>query len=126
MTVMPIFLIILFSYGLSQENLFLMNWSLGLIIFFGLTFWLINIIWAVVSVRNYNKEIEYENNIQLELWEALSEKEQGKVVKNVGQKSHGADTPERETTVSSKPSLKDWAKENPGKSINDYYKKFGR
>ena len=103
-----------------------MNLSLGLLLFFALTYWLISIIWAVISVNNYNKDIEDENNRQFELWDRLYAKDQKQIVINVNRESPEISTSGQGATVSSKPSLQEWTKSNLGKSINDYYSKFGR
>jgi len=122
----PIFFLLLLVFGVSQDNSVLMNLSLGLLIFMALTYWFISIIWAVISVNSYNKEIEYENNRQLAFWESLHKKDQNQVVINVNQDSSKANNSGQGTTMYSKPSFQEWAKNNPSKSINDYYVKFGR
>jgi hypothetical protein len=126
MILAPILVLALFLIGVLQENSALMNLSAGLLLFFALTYWLISIIWAVISVKEYNKEIENENIRQYELWESLYGKDQKQVVINVNRDSPKINTSGLEATVSSKPSLQEWAKSNPGKSINDYYAKFRR
>lgn len=122
----PILVLALLFFGVSQDNSVLMNLSLGLLLFFALTYWLISIIWAVISVNSYNKEIEYENNRQFELWKSLNKEDQNQIVINVNQDSLKVNASGQGTTVSSKPSLQEWAKNNPSKTINDYYAKFGR
>jgi hypothetical protein len=126
MLLAPILFLALLFIGVLQDNSVLMNLSLGLLIFFALTYWLITIIWAIIGVNNYNKDIEDQNNRQFELWNRLNEKDQKQIVINVNQESHKISTSGQGATMSSKPSLQDWAKSNPGKSINDYYAKFGR
>ena len=122
----PIFILLLLIFGGSQNNLVLVESSLGLIIIFALSYWLINIIWAVIGVIDYNKKIEDDAKGQLELWNMLHEKDQNQFVININQKSPNINSSGQGTTLSSKPNLQDWAKNNPGKSINDYYSKFGR
>ena len=95
-------------------------------IIFVLTYWLINIIWAVISVNDYNREIENENKRQFELWDTLYGKDQKQVVINVNRDTTKISTSEQGGTMSSKPSIQEWGKSNPGKSINDYYAKYGR
>jgi hypothetical protein len=126
MILAPIFLLLLLVFGVSQDNTVLTNLSLGLLIFMALTYWLISIIWAVISVNSYNKEIEDENNRQLALWESLHNNDQNQIVINVNQDSNKLNKSGQEIIMSSKPSLQEWAKNNPNKSINDYYSKFGR
>jgi hypothetical protein len=122
----PIFILLLLIFGGSQNNLVLVGLSLGLIIIFALSYWLINIIWAVISVSSYNKEIEDENNRQFELWDKLHEKDQNQYVININQKSPDINTSGQEASMSAKPNLQDWLKNNPNKTINDYFIKFGR
>jgi hypothetical protein len=126
MILAPILVFALFLIGVLQENSTLMNLSAGLLLFFALTYWLICIIWAVISVNDYNREIENENNRQFALWDSLYGKDQKQVVINVNRDSPKISTSEQGSTVSSKPSLQEWVKSNPSKSINDYYVKYGR
>lgn len=122
----PVLVFALFLIGILQENSALMNLSAGLLLFFALTYWLICIVWAIISVNEYNKEIDNENYRQFEIWDSLHGKDQKQVVINVTRDSPKIGTSEQGARVSSKPSLQEWAKSNPGKSINDYYSKYGR
>ena len=126
MTFTPVFLVLLLIGGILQENSILVLWSSGLLIFFILTFWLINIIWAVLSVRNYNEKIEDEARRQLELWNRLREKDQTRVVINTNQNSPEINISGQRANVSAIPNLQEWLRKNPGNTINDYYSKFGR
>lgn len=127
MTFTPILLILLTLVGLFQENSLLLGWSFGLLIVFAATFWLINIIWAVISVTSYNKEIEDEAKRQFDLWNRHQNTNPNQFVVNINQKTSDLNTPGRETIeVSTKPNLQDWLKSNPSKTINDYFTKFGR
>jgi hypothetical protein len=87
---------------------------------------LIIIVWAVRSVRSYNEEIEDEARRQLILWNSLHEKEQNQFVININQKSLDINSSEQGALVSAKPNLQDWLRNNRGKTINDYFLKFGR
>ena len=126
MILAPILVFALFLIGVLQENSTLMNLSAGLLLFFALTYWLICIIWAVIRVNDYNREIENENNRQFALWDSIYGKDQKQVVINVNRDSPKISTSEQGSIVSSKPSLQEWVKSNPSKSINDYYAKYGR
>lgn len=125
MILIPVFLFLLLVYGVAQDNSVLMNLSLGILIFLALTYWLICIIWAIMSVNSYNKEIEDENNRQFALWESLQKMDQNQIVINVTKDAVALNKSGQGTTMSSKPSLREWAKNNPGRSVNDYYTKFG-
>lgn len=87
MTFTPIVLFVLAIVGLFQDNSLLLGWSLGLLIIFALTFWLINIIWAVISVSSYNAEIEEEAKRQYDLWNRHHEIAPNQFVVNISQKS---------------------------------------
>jgi hypothetical protein len=127
MTFGPIFLYLLFIVGIIQDNFVLMGWSLGLLLIFALTFWLISIIWAVISVRSYNKEIEDDAKRQLDLWNRLHEKDQSQFAVNINQNSPDLKISSQGIIEgSAKPNLQDWLKNNPGMTINDYFSKFGR
>jgi len=126
MILIPICIFFLLISGYVQENTVLFGLSSILLIIFALTDWIICIAWAVLSVIKYNKAIEEETNRQFEIWDRLHEKDQNQVLINVDQKSLKINSSGHGTTVSFKPSLQEWAKSNPGKSINDYYAKFGR
>lgn len=127
MTFTPIFLFLLALVGFAQENSLLLGWSVGLLIIFAVTFWLINIIWAVISVIDYNKEIEDEAKRQFDLWNRHNQTNPNQFVVNINQKTSDLNTSGREKNeVSTKPNLQDWLKSNPSKSINDYFIKFGR
>lgn len=125
MTFTPILLYLLFFVGLFQENYILVDLVSGLIIFFILTFWLINIIWAVISVKSYNKKIEDESRRRFELWNELHEKDHTQVIISNTQDSSEINSTKQRAIASAKPNLQVWLKNNPGKTINDYYAKFG-
>jgi hypothetical protein len=77
-------------------------------------------------VNSYNKELEYEAKRQFELWNRIHEIDQNQYAININQKSPNINTSKQGTTLPSKPNLQDWLKNNPGKSINDYFSRFGR
>jgi len=127
MTFTPIFLFLLVLVGSVQKNSLLLSWSIVLLIIFAVTFWLINIIWATVSVMSYNKEIEEDANRQLDLWNRHNQTNPNQFVVNINQKTSDINLSGRETIeVSTKSNLQDWLKSNSGKTINDYFSKFGR
>lgn len=120
--ILPIGLFVLVIVGYVQEDAALFGFSLGLVLFFALTYWLINLIWAVVAVQNYNSEVDKDAKRELDIWNRVYSKEQPNVVVNISQGKG-------ETVFSKdlpKPPLQDWLRSNPGKSINDYFGRFGR
>ncbi len=127
MTFTPILLALLVIVGFFQNNTLLFGWSFVLLIIFAVTFWLIIIIWAVIGVINYNKEIEDEVKRQFDLWNRTHETIPNQFVVNINQKTSDINATGRETIdVTTKPNLQDWLKSNRGKTINDYFTKFGR
>jgi energy-coupling factor transporter transmembrane protein EcfT len=125
----PTFLVILFIAGIVQKSYLIIGWSIGLYIFFGLTCWLITIIWAAISVRSYNGEIDDDAKRQFDLITRLQETDRGKNPITVNINPTTADissSGQRKIEVTTKPNLQDWLKSNPSKTINDYFAKFGR
>lgn len=105
----------------------LFGWSLGLLTICALTFWLISMIWAVISVSSYNREIEEDARRQYDFWNRHHETTPNQFGVNINQKSSEIDNARRDTLeVPIKPDLRDWLKSNAGKTINDYFTKFGR
>lgn len=123
MTLTPILLYVSLLLGLLQDNPILAALSLGILLIFALAYWLIILIWAVVSVKNYNDDVDAEADRQFQLFAAMASKEQPKVIVNI---SPGTDAGQPAVTTSDKPSLQEWLKSNPGKSVNDYFARFGR
>ena len=82
--------------------------------------------WSVIIVNSYNEKIEAESNRPYELWRMLREKDHSQVVRTTNQKSPETNTSGQGADVSAKPSLQEWSRNNPGRSINDYYSKFGK
>jgi len=71
MTFIPIVLVgIIYSYlfsNIAQADYFFFDWAADYLIEFYLIgislpvlYWLINIVWAILGVRNYNKKLEAE------------------------------------------------------------------
>jgi len=120
MLFIPVVLCFLFILGLFQEDPTLLVWSFSLILIFTLTYWLILLIWAAVAIKNYNDEVDEDTRKMLI---AISSKDQTNVVVNISQRNSEGQIL---TKVSEKPALQDWLKGNPGRSINDYFSKFGR
>jgi hypothetical protein len=126
MTFVPIIILSLLIFGTSQGNLVLAEPSIELIIILLLTYWLIIIIWAVMSVKSYNYKLENDAKRELDLWNILHERDQNQYVININQKSPEINTSGQRAIVSAKPNIQDWLKSNPNKTINDYFLKFGR
>jgi len=125
MTFTPIVLFLLMIVGLFQENMLLIGWSGLLLIVFLLTFWLICIIWAVISVNSYNREIEEEAKRQYEIWRIHSEATPNQIFVNINKNADDSNPGQKAIPQdTSKPNLKDWLKNNPGRTINDYYAIF--
>ena len=125
MTFTPIVLFLITMVGIVQEITHLVFWSAGLLFVFFLTYWLICIIWATISVNRYNREIEEEAKRQYEIWKLHSERVPNQFVVNINR--NRAENNSRQATIpqeTSKPNIKAWLKNNPGRTINDYYAIF--
>jgi hypothetical protein len=125
MTITPIFLVIVFIYGLGMESAALVEWSIILILFFLSTYWLINIIWAVISVNIYNKKIEDDAKRQYEIWNSLHGRDQNIYVQNIYHKTPEINKSGQQALPSDRPSLQEWLRKNPGRTINDYFTRYG-
>ncbi|MDX9928932.1 MAG: hypothetical protein RBS37_03680 [Bacteroidales bacterium] len=125
MTITPIFLVIVFIYGLGMESAALVEWSIILILFFLSTYWLINIIWAVISVNIYNKKIEDDAKRQYEIWNSLHGRDQNIYVQNIYHKTPEINKSGQQALPSDRPSLQEWLRKNPGSTINDYFTRYG-
>lgn len=123
MTLTPILLAILLIIGLAQDDVALAGLSFGLLVTFGLTFWLINIIWAIIFVNAYNRRIDEDSRHEFEIWNRVYSSNDPKVIVNISQKEPNSNV---QVSAIDQPSLQDWLKSNPGKSINDYFSKFGK
>ena len=125
MTFTPIVLFLLFMVGIIQENILLVEWSVMLLIVFVLTYWLICIIWAAISVNSYNREIEEEAKRQYEIWKLHSEATPNQFSVNINR--NFSESNPRQGNIpqeTNNPNLKDWLKNNPGRTVNDYYAIF--
>ena len=83
MTFTPIVLFLITMVGIVQEITLLVFWSAGLLFVFFLTYWLICIIWATISVNRYNREIEEEAKRQYEIWKLHSETTPNQFIVNI-------------------------------------------
>jgi hypothetical protein len=126
MTLTPIIIILFLYVGVWQDSTLLMAWQSGLILIFIVADWFIMLIWAVIGVKSYNQKIETDAKKQFELWDRLYSKDEKQIVIDVNREPPKISTSGKGAIVSSKPSLQEWAKSNPGKSINDYYSKYGK
>lgn len=125
MTFTPIILAIILFFGFIKNDFLIMGWSFGLLIFAGLTFWLINIIWAAISVKNYNRKIDEEAKRQFEIWNNLNHTDKNQPTIKINQNQiEGKFSSEKIQEISNKPNIQDWLKNNPSMTINDYYSKF--
>ena len=77
-----------------------------------LFYWLICIVWAVISVKQYNAELEQEYQRQVLTQQALNQ--------HTLQPAPGV----QELTQSNS-HFQQWRKMNPQKDINEYYREFG-
>lgn len=125
--VIPVVLVAVFALGLVSESFLLLGWSVTIYLILSATYWLISIIWAVISVNSYNEEVDEDNRRQFELWISLQKTNQSPANVNIHERSVEAPSSKQSKTgVTSKPNLQEWLRNNPDKSINDYFEQFGR
>lgn len=113
MTIIPLSIYIFFWVSVFKFDLFLMLGSLTLLLIFLAISWIICSVWAAIAVLDYNSELDKEVD-QQDLLNRLSSNQQTSVSLPINDKP----------TDPNRPSLQDWLKDNPGKSLNDYFAKF--
>jgi hypothetical protein len=117
MTLTPIALCILMVKGLFTGSLNLLYSSLFLFIIICISYWIICIIWSVIAIKNYNQKI-IKGAIQQHISKPTYAQ---KSVHN-----HYSDSNKNfEIQKGNQRPLKgDWLKENPDKTLNDYFNIF--
>jgi ATP-dependent Zn protease len=106
MTITPFIAGAIFIMSIFTGNIELLLTSYSFLIVFGLTWWIVCIIWAVNAVDKYNEKIESESY--------YSERQNTYDQKNdVNNRNNFSD--------SSSESFIEWSKRNPHKSLNDFY-----
>jgi len=114
MTLLPViaFILLSLSAALLNTNLFLASFSVILI--FGGTYWIIAIVWAVLSVRKYNANlVAGSNSYSEQFYNARSLKSESLPPVVVTKKD-----------TTDNPSFQEWKTKNPHRSINDYYSQY--
>jgi len=122
MTLTPFLLFVLLIMGALGESSSLLLTSLGLLVIFALTYWLICIIWAAIAVYDYNNELFEEANRRQVLQSTII------INPDIILQQIPGDQPIHSITnvpVIGEPTIQEWLKQNPHKSINDYFQKFG-
>lgn len=110
--------IVLLAY---HTDVVLLDYSLIVVFFVGIFYWLICLIYAVTAVQAYNRKIEEEYE---RLQKIHNDTKQSIQSVSSFQKLDNS-YPVYNTNTHS-PNIQDWMKENPGKGINDYFIKFGK
>ena len=123
MSLTPLALLILLFLGAVSQSSILLASSAILLGIFALSYWIICVIWAATSISNYNNQVindarqeelsrilEENNRINNQIVPSIITKEIIKVSddQNIDQ-----------------PTIKAWQKQNPHRSINDYYQIYG-
>lgn len=123
MSLTPLALLILLFLGAVSQSSILLASSAILLVIFGLSYWIICVIWAATSVSNYNNQVINDAR-QEELSRILEENNRinNQIVPNV--------IPKEITKIADnqnldQPTIKAWQKQNPHRSINDYYQIYG-
>lgn len=123
----PVILFFLLYTGALEYPLTIINDPALVFIVLILAYWIINITWAIDGVINYNRRIDREAKKQMDLLTSLLERDNKQIIVNFTQKS--ADTPNPQLGKSENkiaPNIQDWLKNNPGRTINEYFTEFGR
>ena len=134
MTFAPVILLVVMILGFAIDDPVVYVSSLILILLFACTWWLICMIWAIIGVNAYNREILEEVEQQNKLFNEINMRPSklsnyGNAALNADRSSAyrhngrahvtGIHDGERQT-------LNEWLKNNPGKSINDFFSKHPR
>lgn len=123
MTFGPIILLVMLFFGIFTDNPLLFGVSIILILGFAFTWWLICMIWAVIGVNRYNRELDREDERQNDLYSIQSSKPQ--VIPSQNNLQETTQYSQRQSSDNNlKPSISEWSRNNPGKSINDYFAKY--
>lgn len=126
----PIIALVVMIYGLVNDKEILWTSSLILILFLVLFWWLICMIWAVIGVNSYNssiiREAEEENERYRQIFEEGSRPDSLRYAVHdlSNQTNKNISNQHKSGVTGTKPSLEEWSKSNPGKSINDYFRRF--
>jgi hypothetical protein len=134
MTFAPVILLLVMIFGFAMDDPLLIVSSLILILLFAFTWWLICMIWAIIGVNAYNREIleeaEQQNNLFNEINMRPSKlSNYGNAALNDDRSSayhHNGGSHVTEIHDGERQTLNDWLKHNPGKSINDFFSKHPR
>jgi len=122
MILTPVILTILIIAGFLKGSISLLLGSASILLFLSLFYWLICIIWAVISVNKYNNRIlKYasqvnsytQQNSTFHSFESLYTLPVEKIEDQSLQLNQGLSK------------VEEWMNNNPTKSINDYYRQFG-
>ena len=124
--VVPAILFLLFVFGLGYENPILLVFTMGFSLIYIIGYWVIAMIWAFISARNYNREVDEYNRQQMELFYGMNKSHSSPANVNIPQQSSSPADNKQEMSHSGKPPLREWLRNNPDKSINDYYILYGR
>lgn len=126
MTFIPFVLSILTLTGIVLLNSTLFWGSFIMLLIFTLVYWVICIVWAVIAVNRYNQRLIHGAS-PMGISDHRSDYQTNKT-SNLPSGTHFK-TANSPTTVSGahlsdKPSLQDWRKLNPHRSINDYFRQY--
>lgn len=106
MTCSPLIVFILTAFGLVPIMTFLTFTVLYICLY-----WLINILWAIAAVNQYNSRIDRDYQRQ-------------QILTSLPPPRTFTISQKKTTDPSTTTNLTDWLRANPGKSINDYFAKF--
>ena len=123
MSLTPLALLILLFIGAVSQSSILLASSAILLGIFALSYWVICVIWAATSVSNYNNQVINDAR-QEELSRILEENNRinNQIVPSVITKEI-TKAPNKQSI--DQPTVTAWQKQNPHRSINDYYQIYG-
>lgn len=124
MTLLPVVLGVYLFLSVFSGDPFMFFSSLGSLVIYGVLGWIVCLIWAAISITNYNDRIQKEaQQIMVDNGNYDDESKPKKRLhetvvaptKSVVPKNH---------SHSERPTPKEWLQMNPGKNLNDYYSHF--
>lgn len=123
MCLLPIILILLIVIGAVTTSLLLLYSTVILLKVFGISYWIICIIWAAAAVISHNNNVQNKER-QDEILKIINENKYGNTSITTPTLDQQLSIPDNPSDTE-RPTYQDWKKDNPHKSINEYYSIYG-
>lgn len=123
MCLIPIILLLLFGLGIVSSSSFLLFSTMILLYIFVISFWIICIIWSASAVIIHNNKVSNQER-QDEILKIINAQRYGDTsihTPTLGQQYPNQNIPPDKD----RPTYQDWKKDNPHKTINEYYSIYG-